>query len=85
MKILTLAGDGIGTEIMSQAVAVLNKVNDKFELGLTLDDALIGGCAIDEHGVPLPDETLAKARDADAVLLGAVGGYKWDTIERTFA
>ena len=83
MKILTLAGDGIGTEIMSQAVAVLNKVNDKFELGLTLDDALIGGCAIDEHGVPLPDETLAKARDADAVLLGAVGGYKWDTIERS--
>ncbi|PID37772.1 MAG: 3-isopropylmalate dehydrogenase [Pseudomonadales bacterium] len=82
-KILILAGDGIGTEIMSQAVAVLNKVNDKFQLNFQLEEGLIGGCAIDAIGVPLPDETLEKAKQADAVLLGAVGGYKWDTIERS--
>lgn len=81
--VLTLAGDGIGPEIMTQAVDVLNAVNEKFELGLTLDSANIGGVAIDNAGVPLPDDTLAKARAADAVLLGAVGGPKWDGIERS--
>ncbi|WP_019671604.1 3-isopropylmalate dehydrogenase [Psychrobacter lutiphocae] len=81
--VLTLAGDGIGPEIMTQAVDVLKAVNDKFELGITLEAADIGGVAIDNHGVPLPDETLAKARQADAVLLGAVGGPKWDGIERS--
>lgn len=83
MKVLVLAGDGIGPEIMSQAVAVLNKVNDKFTLGLELEDGLIGGAAIDSDGVPLPDSTLEQAKQADAVLLGAVGGYKWDNIERS--
>jgi len=81
--VLTLAGDGIGPEIMTQAVAVLEAVNDKFDLGLSLETADIGGIAIDNAGVPLPDETLAKARAADAVLLGAVGGPKWDGIERS--
>lgn len=83
MKVLTLAGDGIGPEIMEQAVAILQKVNQKFELGIELEEALIGGCAIDAAGVPLPDATLEKAKQADAVLLGAVGGYKWDNIERS--
>ncbi len=83
MKVLTLAGDGIGPEIMTQAVAVLNKVNEKFALGLELEDGLIGGAAIDEYGEPLPEVTLAKAQSANAVLLGAVGGYKWDNIERS--
>ena len=81
--ILTLAGDGIGTEIMTQAIDVLNAVNDKFALGLTLESGLIGGVAFDETGEPLPEETLQRARAADAVLLGAVGGPKWDTIERS--
>ncbi|WP_312752428.1 3-isopropylmalate dehydrogenase [Psychrobacter sanguinis] len=81
--VLTLAGDGIGPEIMTQAVDVLKAVNEKFDLGITLEAADIGGIAIDNAGVPLPDETLAKARAADAVLLGAVGGPKWDSIERS--
>lgn len=81
--VLTLAGDGIGTEIMGQAVAVLQAVNEKFALGLTLEEALIGGVAVDATGEPLPQETLDKAQAADAVLLGAVGGPKWDAIERS--
>jgi len=80
--ILTLAGDGIGPEIMTQAIDVLNAVNDKFALGLTLESGLIGGVAVDATGEPLPEETLQRARAADAVLLGAVGGPKWDGIER---
>lgn len=79
--ILTLAGDGIGPEIMTQAVDVLKAVNNKFELGLTLESGLIGGVAFDATGEPLPEETLQRARAADAVLLGAVGGPKWDGIE----
>lgn len=81
--VLTLAGDGIGPEIMTQAVAVLKAVNEKFELGLTLEEGDLGGAAIDRAGVPLPEDTLQKARTADAVLLGAVGGPKWDGIERS--
>ncbi len=81
--ILILAGDGIGPEIMAAAEQVLAVVNTKFNLDLTWSHGLLGGCAIDAHGVPLPDETLAAARAADAVLLGAVGGPKWDQIERS--
>ena len=81
-KILVLPGDGIGPEIMAQAVAVLNTVNEKHNLDLEIDEALLGGAAIDAHGVPLPDETLALARASDAILLGAVGGPKWEKIER---
>lgn len=81
--ILTLAGDGIGPEIMTQAINVLKTVNSKFDLNLQLEEGLIGGAAIDETAEPLPEETLAKAKKADAVLLGAVGGPKWDTIERS--
>ena len=80
--IVILAGDGIGPEIMAEAEKVLAAVNEKFELGITWEQQLLGGCAIDVHGVPLPDVTLDAARKADAVLLGAVGGPKWDAIER---
>lgn len=82
-KIVILAGDGIGPEIMAEAEKVLTKVNDRFGLGLSWQHELLGGCAIDAHGVPLPDVTLDAARQADAVLLGAVGGPKWDQIERS--
>ena len=58
-------------------------VNQRFNLDLSWSHGLLGGCSIDAHGVPLADETLAAARAADAVLLGAVGGYKWDNIERS--
>ncbi len=81
-EILILPGDGIGPEIMAQAVAVLEAVDRRFDLGLQLVEGLVGGAAIDATGVPLPDATLHAARRADAILLGAVGGPQWDTIER---
>lgn len=81
-KILVLPGDYIGPEIMAEAVKVLEVVNHRFDLGLELEFGLLGGAAIDAHGVPLPEETLASAREAEAILLGAVGGPKWDHVER---
>ena len=81
-KILVLPGDGIGPEIMSEAVKVLQLANEKFSLGFELVEGELGGAAIYKHGVPLADSTLALAREVDAVLLGAVGGPKWDTLDR---
>ena len=80
--ILILEGDGIGPEIVSEARKVLDVVNAKFDLGLTFESDHMGGCAIDAYGVPLADSTLEKARKADAILLGAVGGPKWDKLDR---
>ncbi|USZ48274.1 3-isopropylmalate dehydrogenase [Halomonas sp. DN3] len=79
-KILVLPGDGIGPEITAQASRVLEALKAK-GLDVDVEEALVGGGAYDVHGVPLPEETLAKARAADAILLGAVGGPQWDTIE----
>jgi 3-isopropylmalate dehydrogenase len=76
-----LPGDGIGPEIVTEAVKVLNTINEKMNLGLTLEQGLVGGSAYDAHGTPLPEETMKKARTADAILLGAVGGPKWDNLE----
>lgn len=81
--ILILEGDGIGPEIVSEARKVLDVVNAKFDLGLTFESDHMGGCAIDAYGVPLADSTLEKARNADAILLGAVGGPKWDKLDRS--
>ena len=81
-KVLVLPGDYIGPEIMAEAVKVLQAVDARFGLGIEMETGLLGGAAIDAHGVPLPDETLAMARAADAILLGAVGGPKWDNVER---
>jgi len=81
-KILILPGDYIGPEIMVEAVTVLEAVNHSFALDLEFEHGLLGGAALDVHGVPLPEETLASARAADAILLGAVGGPKWDHVER---
>lgn len=78
-KITLLKGDGIGPEIVNQAVKVLDCATEKFGFGVTYDEALLGGCAIDATGVPLPDETVAKCKASDSVLLGAVGGPKWDS------
>lgn len=80
-NVLILPGDGIGPEIVKQAERVLDAVNEQFSLGIEKDHALVGGCAIDATGVPLPEETLTKAGEADAVLLGAVGGQKWDGLD----
>ncbi|MBN8413441.1 3-isopropylmalate dehydrogenase [Halomonas denitrificans] len=79
-KILVLPGDGIGPEITAQATRVLDALKAK-GLDVEVEQGLVGGGAYDVHGVPLPDETLSKARQADAILLGAVGGPQWDTIE----
>lgn len=75
--IVVLRGDGIGPEVTAAAVEVLQAVARRYGHRFSLHDHLIGGAAIDATGKPLPDETLAAARDADAVLLGAVGGPKW--------
>ncbi|GAA6133505.1 3-isopropylmalate dehydrogenase [Oceaniserpentilla sp. 4NH20-0058] len=80
-KILVLPGDGIGPEIVTEAVNVLEVAKEKFNLDIELDNALVGGAAYDEFGSPLPDVTMDKARSADAILLGAVGGPKWDNLE----
>ena len=78
-NVLILPGDGIGPEIVAEARRVLELVNEQDNLGLELNEALVGGAAIDADGVPLPDATLDAAKAADAILLGAVGGPKWDT------
>lgn len=79
-NIVLLKGDGIGPEIVNEAVKVLDKTAEKFGFEVNYDEALLGGCAIDATGVPLPQETIDKCKDADSVLLGAVGGSKWDTL-----
>jgi len=80
-QILILPGDGIGPEIVAEAVKVLQLANEKFDLGLELSFDQLGGAAYEQYGVPLADETLARARAADAILLGAVGGPQWDAID----
>lgn len=78
MKICVLPGDGIGPEIVAQAVRVLNSLDLKFEM----EEALLGGSAVDATGTPYPAATQKLAREADAVLLGAVGGPQWDALPR---
>ena len=80
-NILILPGDGIGPEIVAEAVKVLETANQRFGLGVQLSHDDLGGAAYDRYGVPLADETLERARAADAILLGAVGGPKWDSID----
>lgn len=84
-KIAVIKGDGIGPEIVDQAVAVLEAVSEKCGISFTFSEALMGGCAIDEYGVPLPESTLEICKESDSVLLGAVGGPKWEGLpgERT--
>ena len=79
-KILVLPGDGIGQEIVAEAVKVIKALQTD-GLDVEMEDGLVGGTAYDETGSPLPEETLTKAKAADAVLLGAVGGYKWESLD----
>lgn len=81
-RITLLPGDGIGPEIMTVAVTALKRVGEQLDLQFEFKEALIGGAAIDATGNPLPDETLATCKDSDAVLLAAIGGYKWDNLPR---
>lgn len=79
-NICLLGGDGIGPEVTDEAVKVMNAVGKKYDMKFNFTKALIGGCAYEKYGVPLPDETLEIARKSDAVLLGAVGDWKYDTL-----
>lgn len=78
-QVCVTAGDGIGPEIVAEAIKVLHAIEKKYDVEFDFKDALIGGAAIDATGNPLPDATLELAKASDAVLLGAVGGPKWDT------
>lgn len=81
-RILILPGDYIGPEIVTQARRVLERSMELFGLDFSLEEGLLGGAALDACGVPLPEDTLAQARRADAILLGAVGGPRWDEVDR---
>lgn len=80
-KILVLPGDGIGVEVTDVSVDVLKTIGNKHRIEFEFETALFGGCSIDTHGVPVTDEVLKKAKLSDTVLLGAVGGPKWDNLE----
>jgi len=79
-RLAVLSGDGIGPEVVAQGVEVLRKAAAMAEVGVELQCGVVGGCAIDASGDPLPDATLQLCRESDAILLGAVGGPKWDNI-----
>ena len=81
-KVAVLAGDGIGPEIMAEALKVLDVLQSAHGLAVTLEPAHVGGAGYEAHGHPLPPETLAVVRSADAILLGSVGGPQWEKLER---
>jgi 3-isopropylmalate dehydrogenase len=79
-KLLILAGDGIGPEVMKQVRRVIDWMAKKRNVAFEISEGLVGGCSYDKHGTPLTDATMQAAMEADAVLLGAVGGPKWDNL-----
>ncbi len=81
-KLLILEGDGIGPEVIAEAMKVIGKLQSHYDLQVDIEYGLIGGSGIDSAGDPLPEKTLEHARASDAILLGAVGGPKWDSLER---
>lgn len=80
-NIAVIKGDGIGPEIIDRAIDILKKIEKKYSHRFNLEYVDMGGCSIDKYGVPLTDENLAKCLKSDSVLLGSVGGYKWDNVE----
>lgn len=80
IKLAVIEGDGIGPEIVASARRVLDVIGEKFNHTFTYDYVVAGGVSIDKYGVPLTDEAIEKCKNSDSVLLGAVGGYKWDTL-----
>ena len=80
-KILLLPGDGIGPEVISEVKKIINWFNEKKSLDFEIDEDLVGGCSYDKHGTPITDEAFYKAQESAAVILGAVGGPKWDNID----
>jgi 3-isopropylmalate dehydrogenase len=81
-KILILPGDGIGKEIVAQALKVIDLLNANHGMGMNLIEGVIGGSAYDETGSPLPKETIVAAKECDSILLGAVGGPQWESLDR---
>ena len=79
-KIAVIKGDGIGPEIVNAAIGIMDAAGEKFGMKFDYTDVLAGGCAIDAEGVPLPQKTVDICKDSDAVLLGAMGGPKWDNL-----
>lgn len=80
-NITVLSGDGIGPEIVAQAIKVMDKIAEKYGHTFNYDYVDIGGCSIDKYGVPITDEGIEKCKKSDSVLLGAVGGPKWDSVD----
>ena len=80
-KLLVLPGDGIGPEVVSQVLRVVDWLAAKRSVSFDLQEGLVGGAAYDAHGTPLHDDTMKKALDVDAVMLGAVGGAKYDNLD----
>lgn len=76
--IAVLPGDGIGPEVMAQAMKVLDAIRQRFDMQITTQEYAVGGIAIDQHGEPLPPATVAGCEQADAILFGSVGGPKWE-------
>src|SRR5918994_4491178 len=79
-KLLLLAGDGIGPEVMAEVRRLIDFINKNGPARFETEDGLVGGCAYDAHGVAIADETMTKAQACDAVIFGAVGGPKWDKV-----
>jgi hypothetical protein len=79
-KLLILAGDGIGPEVMREVRRVIDWLDRRRIVSFDISDDLVGGAAIDSRGTPITDETMQKAKDADAILFGSVGGPKWDNL-----
>ena len=80
-KILLLSGDGIGPEVIQEVKKVIQWFNTNKSLDFEIDQDLAGGCSFDKHGTPITDEVFYKAYESEAVILGAVGGPKWDALE----
>ena len=83
LRVVVLAGDGIGPEVVGEARRLVDAVAPAHGFRVNWESLIVGGAAIDEYGVPLPDGVLGTCAAADAVLLGAVGGPKWDTTDPT--
>ena len=79
-KVAVLPGDGIGPEVMTEAIKVLDRISQKFDAGFDAEQKLVGGAAIDDSGSPLPHDTIEVCENADAILFGSVGGPKWETL-----
>ena len=80
-KVTVLPGDGIGPEVVAEAMAVLRQAGDIFDFTIDVEEGVVGGASIDAHGTPLTDQVLALAKSSDAVVLGAMGGPKWDGLD----